>query len=803
MSLVESVLKTGITWLSRRRLPQTDGVRRLSGLHGSVEVIRDTWGVPHIYADDRHDLMFAQGFVHAQDRLWQMDFQRRLVAGRLAEVMGAVATPVDRWFRVLGMRRVAEQEVELLDAGILAHLEAYAAGVNARIGRGRLPVEFVLLRYTPEPWTVADTLSWIKMMAWDLSVNWEAELLRARLVERLGPEAAAELEPGYLEVWPRVVPPGVDSCALGTAALKTAALGTAALDRAAAARPFVGPPAGAGLGSNNWALAGSRTTSGAPLLANDMHLQMGLPAIWYENHLVGDGLDVTGITFPGIPGVVSGHNGHVAWGFTNGFPDVQDLYMERLRRTEDGRVQVAYREEWLDAQVIHEEIRVKGSDPVVEEVIVTRHGPIINSLAADLAGEQPLALRWTSLEPDAMIEGLFAMNGARNCLEFREALRHWTAPIQNTVYADTDGNIAYSFPGKVPIRAKGDGRLPVPGWTGEYEWAGYVPFEELPHLYNPSPGYIASANNRVVGDDYRYFLGYDYCLGDRAQRIVELIEARPLSDVAQCRRMQFDLVSPTAQVVSGYLAQLPVEDPELRAVVGLMKDWDGEMAAESPAAAVIEVFVRRMIALITAHRLGDAAVCYAGKGPTPVLTDRSMLGHRSREWLQSILAQPDSHWFNLGCGENRDDCVRLALRETVDFLKAELGPKIDDWAWGRLHTLTYAHVLGQVPALGQALNLGPYPMGGNADTLWATGTNLHDLASEGVIGPAYRMIVDLGDLRNSLGLLGPGQSGQLGSKHYDDQVEAWFTGDYHPMLYSREDVERGAEARLVLEPPAA
>ncbi len=782
------ILQTLLTGISRRRLPQVDGTLRLPGLDAPVEVIRDRWGIPHIYAETTHDLMFAQGFVHAQDRLWQMDFQRRLVAGRLSEVMGAQTVPVDRWLRILGMRRVAEQEITLINADVRASLEAYAAGVNARIARGRLPVEFTLLRYQPEPWRAADTLSWIKMMSWMLSVNWETEILRAQLIARLGPERAAELEPDYFDHWPRIVPPGVDYSAIGGAAL----------ERTEAARPLTGPRSG--LGSNNWVLSGARTSTGKPLLANDMHLGMTLPCVWYENHLVGDGLNVTGIIFPGIPGVISGHNGHVAWGFTNGFPDVQDLYMERLRHTDDGRVQYEYRGEWLDADVIREQIRVKGGETVVEKVVVTRHGPIINSLAPDLAGEQPLALRWTSLEPDTMVEGVLAMSRARNCVEFREALRHWTTPIQNTVYADTEGNIAYSFPGKVPIRAKGDGQVPVPGWTGEYEWTGYVPFEDLPHLYNPSQGYIATANNRVTDQDYPYYIGREYCTGDRVQRIVELIEAQEKIDIAYIKRMHLDQISPAARVVAQYLGQLDVDDAELSAVVEIMRDWDGELAADSPAAAVHEVFVRRMIRLTLSDKLGDLTARYAGQGPTPLLMEGSLFGERSWEWLQKQLANPNSDWFDLGHGETRDDCMRLALRETVNFLKTKLGPEIGDWAWGKLHTLTYGHTLGSVRPLDQVFNRGPYPLGGDATTVWASGTSQHDLNTEGVVGPPFRFIADLGDLRNSLGLLTPGQSGQPGSEHYDDQVEAWFNGEYHPMLYAREDVEREAETTLRLEP---
>jgi penicillin amidase len=779
-----------VSYRLRKPLAKTQGTLQVPGLQAPVEIIRDKWGVPHIYAANSHDLMLAQGFVHAQDRFWQMDFQRRLVAGRLSEVMGAVTVPVDRWMRILGMRKVAEKEVSMISSDARANIEAYASGVNACINRGRLPVEFSLLRYKPDRWAVADSLSWVKMMSWSLSVNWETEILRAQLIARLGPEKAAELEPDYFERWPTIVPPGVDYSTIGGAALM----------RAEAARPFTGHAAGDGLGSNNWVLAGSHTATGAPLLANDMHLLISVPAIWYENHLVGGDLNVTGVTFPGIPGVVAGHNEHVAWGFTNGFPDVQDLYMEHLRRTDDGRVQYEHKGEWLDARLVREEIRVKGGETVVEEVVMTPHGPVINQLAPDFTGEQPLAMRWTSLEPDTMILALEGMNRARSCLEFRETLRHWAAPVQNIVYADTAGNIGYSFPGKVPIRAKGDGRVPVPGWTGDYEWTGYIPFEELPHMYNPPQGYVVTANNRVTDDKYPHFLSRDYAIADRAQRITELIKARDKIDPAYIKHMQFDQTSPTAQVVAGYLGQLRVEDPELAPVVEIMKNWNGELAPDSAAAAIYEVFVRRMINLMLSGKLGDLTSRYAGKGPIPILAEVSLFGHRALEWLQKTLAEPTSHWFDLGHSENRNDVMRLALRETVDFLSAKFGPKVDDWSWGKMHTLTYSHTLGRVKPLDRFFNRGPYPMGGDQTTIWATGSSYHDLKCESVIGPPFRFIADLSNLHHSLSLLAPGQSGQPGSKHYDDLAKSWFTGEYHTMLFERAEIEREAEGTLHLTP---
>jgi penicillin amidase len=794
-----SLIQIALRRFARTRLAQTSGTLRLQGLSAPVEVIRDRWGVPHIFASNVCDLLFAQGFVHAQDRLWQMEFNRRLVSGRLSEVLGAAAAPVDRWMRLLGLRRAAEADLTLIRPEVGVEIDAYVAGINACIGRGALPLEFTLLRYRPEPWTVVDSLSWAKMMSWSLSINWETEILRAQLIACLGPEEAATLEPPPFEQCPTIVPDN------RRGSPKT---GDSALERAAAARRFAGPAAQEGLGSNNWVLSGARTATGRPLLANDMHLLMGIPAIWYENHLVSRAahdaepdLEVTGVTFPGVPYVVAGHNAHVAWGFTNGFADVQDLYMEHLRRTDGDRVQYEFQGDWIDAEVIREEVRIKGSQSEPLEIVITRHGPIINALAPDLAGEQPLALRWTSAEPEPTLHALWAMNRARTCLAFREALRDWAGPTQNTVYADDAGNIGYSLAGRIPIRSRGDGRTPAPGWTDEYEWVGFIPFEELPHLYNPPQGYIVTANNRVVSDDYPHFISTEYCMGDRAQRIVELIESQARIDVAFIRRMHFDQTSPTARAMAQFLGNVTTDDPELAAVVEMMRSWDGTLAASSSAAAVYEVFMRQMVSLLLADRLGPGlAERYAGKGPTPILAESSFFGQRSWEWLQAILAAPDSHWFDLGHGERRDDVVRLALRRSVDLLKGRLGPDADGWAWGRLHRLRSAHVLGQAPALAPVFNRGPLPLGGDGNTVWATGSGMHTLDSDQVIGPPFRHISDVGDWRNSLGLLAPGNSGQPGSPHYDDQIAAWFQGEYHPLLFAREDVEREARATLVLTP---
>ncbi len=728
--------------------------------------------------------------VHAQERLWQMDFNRRLVAGRLRR---SWVMWLSRWTDGCGSwgcgaLQKNRQACWKIETQIL--FSAYSAGVNAAITKGPLPVEFMLLGYTPEPWSPADAIAWSKMMAWTLCVNWESEILRAKLIAKLGPEIAAELEPPWFDFWPRVVPPGVDYSCIGGEALR----------RAAEARRFTGPASQQGVGSNNWVLSGSRTESGHPMLANDMHLGITMPAIWYVNHLVGGDLNVTGVSLPGIPLVIAGHNPHVAWGFTDGFTDVQDLYIEHIRRTEQGEVQYEFMGIWVSAEVLQERIHVKGGDAVTQEVVITRHGPVINGLAPDYIGEQPLALRWTALETDQMMGSMIKMNLAKDCSSFREALRDWSVPSQNTVYADTLGNIGYSLPGKLPIRAKGDGRLPVPGWTGEYEWEGYVPFEELPHLYNPPQGFIATANNRVVGDDYPHWIGYDCCCGNRAERIVELIEKQSTIGTDYIRSMQMDQVSKSAQRIAQVFATLQSGDPALIPVIKLMREWDGSLTPEGPQAAVYEVFTLKLMSILLSGKLGDLELRYTGKGAVPVLQETSLHGERSREWLQSILDNPNSLWFDLGDGRSRNDLMLAALKESVEFLKIECGPDFHDWHWGKLHKITFGHNLGSVKPLDKFFNRGPFPLGGDFDTIWASGATRHDLSHDVIVGPPFRFIADLQDWNRSLGMLVPGQSGHPMSPHYEDNIQGWLKGEYHPMLFDREAVLKEADATLVLEP---
>ena len=685
----------------------------------------------------------------------------------------------DRVMRTVGFRRIVEQEAALLNEPIKSTAEAYCAGINSwmdlAIHQHKLPIEFTLLGYQPEPWVPADILGFAKLMSWTLAGNWEAEFMRDQVTRRLGKEKVAQLEMDAENTWAAIL----------DAAPKT-------LDPT---RIFTGAGASDGVGSNNWVLHGNKTATGMPLLANDMHLEMSSPAIWFENHLVGGELEVSGVSIPGTFLITAGHTRHIAWGYTDGFNDVQDLYEEHLRKNPDGKVEYEFKGEWLPAEVRREEIRVKGDKPVVEEVVTTRHGPIINLLIdKDFPDVPPLAMKWTALEPEKTITALYNMNMAHDCAEFHHALELFSGPGQNTVYADTQGNIGYTLSGKTPIRAKGEGLVPVPGWTGEYEWTGYIPFDEMPHLENPSKGYVVTANNAHTREDGGHYISRDYCQADRAARIVELIEKNQKIDVAAIQKMQVDLVSPSARIMAHHLGRLKVSEDELKEIVSEFSEWDGKLNQDSAIAAIYEITIRRAIHLLLKNQLGDFGVHLEGKGVASFLWS-----NHTWEWFIRLLDTPDSPWFDLGKGEKRDDILKMALSQAVEELRKQLGENRNSWSWGQLHRLTFNHVLGAQKLLKAAFNQGSYPIGGDDTTIWAAA---YPFATENnaIVGPPFRFIADLGNLDNCWSVLTPGQSGHPASPYYGDGIHPWLHGGYHPMLFRRDEVEKNLKARLDLLP---
>lgn len=800
----------------RSPLPRTEGTLEVPGLQGRVEVLRDEWGVPHIYATSDHDLFVAQGYIHAQDRLWQMELQRRAGSGRLSEMLGEPTLELDRVFRIVGLNRAAETEIETLDAETHATLEAYTEGVNAylRAASGRLPLEFKLLRCEPEPWHPVDSLYWAKVMAWNLCGNLASELIRARLAARLGADRAADLEPPFPADNPAIVHGSAPSGTPPPNGWRSEGLRRALHDVEQlfqSASPPSTPPGtdlpGAvqrGGGSNQWVIAGQLSVTGHPLLANDTHMRLQIPAIWYQVHLSGGSYNVTGVSLPGLPGVVVGHNERCAWGMTTAWQDAQDLIIERLNPINPH--QYEYRGAWLDAEVIREEIRIKGrAEPLVQEVVVTRHGPIVSSM---LGEPVPLALRWVGLEPGRLLRAALRYDRAGSWAEFRSALADWSTPAHNFVYADVDGNIGYLQAGWMPVRVGGGdgaalGTVPLPGWTGEGEWERYLSIDELPQIFNPVTGWLATANNLVVDAAYPHFISADLENPSRARRIADLLTSQTTFSVSDMARFQRDAYSAQAERFVRHVRNVkPAAETERQALDHLAR-WNYCLDADSVAASLYEVTRLRALHLVFGPHLGDLTGSYVGLGLT-AMDDTSPFHDRSLLRLLDLLdGVGDQSWLNdpaTGALRSPDDLLHRALGEAIDLLTRKLGNRMERWQWGRLNQAHFAHPVGSVKPLHLIFNRGPYPLGGDRDTLLrAISRPEFPFPPAGVVD-ALRFVADLSDWEKCRIVIPGGQSGHPSSPHYDDLIALWLRGELQDMPFARENVERHAAQRLALLP---
>lgn len=776
-----------VGYLLKRSLPPLDGDVAVRGLTGPVQVVRDRWGIPHVSAHTLHDALFGQGYCHAQDRLWQMELNRRLARGRLAEALGPDALDIDRFMRRVGLHRAAQVEWHQADGDVRAALQAYAAGVNAYLARmvatGKLPIEMVLIGLQPAPWEPLDSLSFGRYMAFTQAPNWESELMRSRLIAHLGYATASMLE---ADVW------RPDSDALP----RLEDWGPGDMPRAAPGPPGIpqaGPP-----GSNAWVVSGARSSTGQPLLANDPHLFPRVPGVFYEAHLAGGGdLNVAGASIPGLPGIVIGHNRRIAWGITASMVDVQDLFVERpdpgnWRRTEyDGR--------WEVGVALREPIAVKGrKQPWIEDVLVTRHGPVITPTPVLPDEHRSLALKSAVLEATTTAQPLLALNRASSWDEFRGALAHWQTPSLNVLYADVDGNVGYQMVGTVPVRAQGEGLVPSPGWTNRYDWAGVVPFDDLPCALNPADGVWASANQDPRKGS-SYFYSREFVDPARYRRIRQVLNSKQRHSAVDFSALQADEVSQPGLEVARQLARhlRPTGRLESQAVE-LLARWDGRMSADSGAAAVYAVFRNELIGARYSKELGGLLPALLGVGPHPLLapiwsayflqTQRVLA--RVSAWAS---AQPSNHVAQA------DNDVPFAFRATVRFLRRRLGRDVSQWQWGRLHPLKLEHPLSARRPLGLLFDVPAFPWGGDLETVRAGG---HRAGGFEVAGPisAYRFIADCSDWDASLSSLPGGQSGQRGSPHYTDQVDAWRKVAYHPLAFTKPAISRVARHTLRLTP---
>ena len=857
---VVAVAAAGALFWLRGSLPEIDGVRALPGLAAPVEVVRDAHGVPHILAEGEEDALFALGFVHAQDRMWQMEMNRRIGAGRLSEVLGSAALGTDRLLRVLGLHRRARASLEHLNPESRRSLDAYVAGVNAWLETrdGPLPPEFMILGFEPAPWSAADSAVWPKLMSLDLAREWTRDRMRLRLSRILPPDRILDFYTPYRADKPRGVVPGqsgasaspalasgrsdttgsrhpagtgapasgplqIDTAAIGTAAIDTAAIDTAAIGTAPIGTAPIGtapidapsidtsssdrfisgmrsalPPAGGHSGSNSWVVDGTRSVTGKPLLANDPHLGLTAPSVWYLAHLSWPGTDVVGATMPGMPVVVLGHNDHAAWGFTNAGPDVQDLFVEQIDPADPSRYLAPGGPRAFDVR--RERIRVKDGDDVTLEVRESRHGPILDDAWSekdrDAGAGRVFALAWTALrEDDLTLQAGLGLVHARDWERFVANARDFHSPQQNITYADVNGNIGFLAPGLIPIRnALGEerpGTMPRPGWDASRDWQGFVPFDELPRVDGPAGGVIVTANHRIVPDRYPHHLTFEWAGGYRAQRIMEKLAERDRHDVESFRALQQDRVSLFSRALLPRLRRVPVPPGAAESVAHarrLLDDWDGAMDPDRPEPLIFHAWTWEFGRLVSADELGalqrDA---WGRKGP---FIQRVL--ERRNVWCDDV---------DTAAVESCDEMLARALAVAVARIARDHGDDPNAWRWGDAHVAIAEHRPFGETALAPLFNLsGAAPGSIYAINAFSFSPLEEERPFASTHGPGFRAIYDLSDLDRSLFIHSTGQSGNVLSALYRSFEEDWRKGRYITVPIARAAFESNALGRLRLIP---
>ncbi len=822
--LLALLLAAFAVYTVRNSFPQVRGELEVSGLNGTVQILRDDLGVPHIYAGNQHDLFFAQGFTHAQDRFWQMDFWRHVSGGRLSEMFGESQVDTDKFLRSLGFEALAEQEWDMITPQSRDILRSYADGVNAYLdshsGSG-VSLEYAVLPlqnsgYEIEPWEPIHSLMWAKVMAWDLGGNLGAEIARTVLGQTLTSDQVEQIFPPMPDDKPVIVESGQDAAA-GSDGVEVSSDMADAVESVASRVLDVWELTGggfAGIGSNNWVVSGEMTESGLPLLANDTHLAPQMPSIWYENglHCLEDSPDgceyeAVGFSFVGLPAVVIGHNAHHAWGVTNEAADTQDLFVERVNP--DNPLQYEVDGEWVDFDVATETIDVAGGEPVEYRVLHSRHGPVITgtyleedeldgSSTAEIPDDYVVAFSWTALQPARVIDAFVGINTASTYQEFAEALANWDIAPQNLVYADIEGNIAYHATGTIPVRGNGDGRYPAPGWDSSYDWVGTVPLEQMPRMFNPPQGYIQSANQPVLRPGRSPFIGQDGSHGYRAARIVDMITSGNKHDVTSMQAMQLDAQDGSAQFVVPRL--LAVDDAGNRTIADLQVELEGwatgnnafQAEGRSSGAAIYMAVWRHILANTFHDELPED---YWPVG-----------GSQWFEVVRHIIDIPDDPWWDDVTTEEverRDQILYESMLDANEELTDLLGDDTGDWTWGALHIAEFENQTFGVSGVGPIEWLfnrtAPARVGGSTSLVNAVGWDADKSFRVDWI-PSQRMVVDLSDLDRSTFVHSTGQSGHAFHANYDSMIEMWTDGEHGPMPWTRNAVDLVTADTLTLTP---
>lgn len=758
----------GFLWL-RTSLPQVSGEIKVAGLTKPVTIFRDANAIPHITAETKQDAYFALGFVHAQDRLWQMEFLRRMGAGRLAEVLGEKAVSTDRYIRTLGLPRIADAIYERSSPDVRSILVAYAAGVNAWLSANdnALPPEFVLFRYTPERWRPQDPLLWSRIMALRLGRNHGAERVRLRVSEVLAENGL----PTTLidDLWPRAQPEEPT---------------TVAALQGVKVPPLVLPKDS---GSNGWIVHGSRTDTGKPILANDPHLRFGAPVLWYLASIKAPGMRLVGATVPGVPFTILGHNGAIAWGMTNGGGDVEDLFFETVDPNDPGRYLTPDGSRAFETR--REVIQVKDSEPVEVVVRITRHGPVLSDLRNPKEGAPIVVLATpASRDDDRTVEAILAINRAKNWPDFEAAARDFHTPHTNLFFASVDGDVGLVSSGRIPIRKTGTGFMPVLNAAGSQDWNSFIPMAALPRIYNPPTGLIVNANNQIVGDGYPYPIARHWGPPYRAERIVELLEAGKVHNVSASEALQADVVSAAARRLLPLMTAMTTTDPRQREALELLSAWNHEMRRDRPEPLVFATWLRHLGRALIADEVGGEK---AGEFA-------SLINRPGARFVTFALTE-GQHWCDDIATKEKESCadiLRMSLDLALDELTDVHGDEINAWRWGSVHKATFAHpILSRVPVLPMFADMSIGSDGGNYTVnRGMTAGRRHSNPHAHTDGSGYRAVYDLSNLNNSRFMIATGQSGNLLSPHYGDMLERWRDGKYIKITRSSEGT------RLRLEP---
>ena len=776
-------------YLITKSYPVTNGTLDVPGIHGQVDVYRDDYGVPHVIAGSDYDAYFAVGYVHAQDRLWQMELIRRAGQGRLAEVLGEPALKIDKMFRTLGLWHQSKKTAPIIDDATRGALQAYADGVTNYIAghKGKYPIEFDLLNFEPEPWTIEHSLLISRLMAWELNYSRWVDIVLAELVEKLGAAKAGEIFP----IWPDGAPLIIAEELKGK---KSAFMAAQLFESDQEFRKLLGSP-GVESGSNAWAIAGSKSTTGKPILANDPHLLFSAPGRWYELHVTAPGLDVSGATIAGVPFVVIGRNQSIAWGVTNAMLDDEDFYIEEVDSVQHP-TRYRFNNGWRVVEQRIDTILVKNSAPVLLSVYQTHRGPIINRMeAAAQWSRQLMSMRWVGHEISNEAQAFYLINRAHNWKEFLDGLRFFAVPAQNFVYADVDGNIGYHTGGRVPIRKTKTATLPFPGWTDEYDWKGFVPFEEMPQVLNPPEGFIATANNRIVSESYPYYLSNLWQPEWRIERITEVLRGKPVLSVEDMQRLQQDVVSPQARelipiILKAFEGQSP-SNADVQIALTYFRNWTYEMKAGDVATSLFQAFLVRMIHNTFEDEMGPSLLgVYDTLASVPLNAITRLMKKGSSPWFDNVKTPQI---------ETMNDIIRQSLDDALHDLRTRYGGEMKEWRWGSIHQVQFPHVFSANDILRPIFTVGPFPVGGSLSTVNNGEFGISNPFLD-IVGPSTRQIFDLSDINNTRSITPPGQSGQVFQRHYDDQVQMWLNGQYRKQTMDKAAIEKAGYDLLILRP---